>query len=124
MLIIAERINASRKYIAQAISTKNKAFIQNEVKAQTEAGVDYIDVNAGTFVWQEAERLKWVIEVVQGVTDLPLCIDSPDPEVIKNVLHEVKKTPIINSITLEPVRLEGILPLVAEKKAKVIPGCN
>lgn len=124
MLIIAERINSSRKYIAQAISSRNKAFVESEAKAQAEAGADYIDVNAGTFVGEEAEHLKWVVEVVQGVTDLPLCIDSPDPEVIKAMLPLVHKTPMINSITLEPTRLEGILPLVAEHKAKVIGLCQ
>ena len=124
MQIIAERINASRKNIAEAISSRNKAFIENEAQAQAQAGADYMDVNAGTFVGEEAEHLKWVIEVVQGVTDLPLCIDSPDPEVIKGMLPFVHKTPMINSITLEPARLEGILPLLAEYKAKVIGLCQ
>ena len=124
MLIIAERINASRRYIASAISSENRAFIQNEAKAQALAGADYIDVNAGIFEGEEAERLKWVIEAVQEVTDVPLSIDSPDPEVIKAVLGHLEKRPIINSITLEPTRLEGILPLVLEYKTKVIGLCQ
>jgi cobalamin-dependent methionine synthase I len=124
MLIIAERINSSRRYIASAISSENRAFIQNEAKAQALAGADYIDVNAGIFEGEEADRLKWVIEVVQEATDLPLSIDSPDPEVIKAVLGSVKERPIINSISLEPTRLEGILPLVAEHKSKVIGLCQ
>lgn len=124
MLIIAERINASRKYIAQAIATENVAFIQDEARAQDQAGADFIDVNAGTFVGEEAEKLKWVIEAVQEVTEKPLCLDSPDPAVIKAVAPLVKKTPMVNSITLEPDRLAGILPLVAEHKAKVIGLCQ
>jgi 5-methyltetrahydrofolate corrinoid/iron sulfur protein methyltransferase len=124
MLIIAERINASRKYIAQAIATENSGFIQSEAKAQAAAGAHYIDVNAGTFVGEEERRLRWVIEAVQAVTDIPLCIDSPDPNVIRAMLPLVKKTPMINSITLEPVRLEGILPLAAEYGAKVIALCQ
>jgi cobalamin-dependent methionine synthase I len=124
MLIIAEKINASRKYIAQAIASGNAAFIQNEAKAQDQAGAHYIDVNAGTFVGEEAERLEWVIQVVEQVSELPLCIDSPDPRVIRSVLPLVKKTPIINSITLEPSRLEGILPLVVENRTKVIALCQ
>lgn len=124
MLIIGERINASRKAIAEAISSKNATLIQNEAKAQAAAGADYIDVNAGTFVGEEADRLKWVMEVVQGATDLPLSIDSPDPEVIKAVLPMARKRPIINSITLERNRLEGILPLVAKHKTKVIGLCQ
>ena len=124
MLIIAERINASRKSISQAISDGDREFIQNEAKNQDQAGGDYIDVNAGTFVGEEAEKLKWVIEAVQEVTEKPLCIDSPDPEVIKTMVPLVKKAPMINSITLEPERLEGILPIVAENKTKVIALCQ
>lgn len=124
MLIIAERINASRKYIAQAISSQNIDFIQNEAKAQDQAGADYIDVNAGTFVGEETRHLKWVIQTVQAATDLPLCIDSPDADVIKEVLPLVKKPPMINSINLEPERLERIVPLVAEHRTKVIGLCQ
>jgi cobalamin-dependent methionine synthase I len=64
------------------------------------------------------------VQTVQEVTDLPLSIDSPDPEVIKLLLPLLKKTPIINSITLEPSRIERILPLVVEHKTKVIALCQ
>lgn len=124
MLIIAERINSSRKPIARAIEEHDVAFIQNEAKIQAEAGGDYIDVNAGTFLRQEADHLKWMIEVIQQVTDRPLSIDSPDPETIRTVLPLLEKPPMINSITLDPVRLEKILPFVIEKKAKVIGLCQ
>lgn len=124
MLIIAERINASRNCISMAISSDNTEFIQDEAKAQELAGADYIDVNAGTFVGKEAEKLKWVIEVVQEVTEKPLCIDSPDPQVIQAMIPLVKKTPMINSITLEHDRLERILPIVSEYKTKIIALCQ
>ena len=124
MIIIGERINSSREQIAQAILSNDAGFIQEEAKAQAKAGANYIDVNAGSFVGEEAKRLMWLIEVVQAVTDHPLCIDSPDPEVIRSVLPMVKITPMINSITLEPYRLEGVLPLVAEYRSKVIALCQ
>jgi 5-methyltetrahydrofolate--homocysteine methyltransferase len=124
MLIIAERINASRKTIAQAIAAGDRVFIQEEAKAQTKAGAHYIDVNAGTFVGEEREKLQWVVEAVQEVTDLPLSIDSPDAEVIRAMMPLLKKAPIINSINLEPARYEGILPLILEYKTKVIALCQ
>ncbi|MBM4340748.1 MAG: methyltetrahydrofolate cobalamin methyltransferase [Deltaproteobacteria bacterium] len=124
MLIIGERINASRESIAKAISERNAAFIRNEAEIQAGAGAGYIDVNAGTFVGEEAEHLQWVIETVQEAIDLPLCIDSPDPAVIKAMMPLVKKIPMINSITLETSRLESILPIVAEHQAKVIGLCQ
>ena len=124
MLIVAERINSSRKFVANAIEDQNREFIQNEARIQTEAGANYIDVNAGSFIGEETQRLEWVIQVVQETTDLPLCIDSPDPEVIKAVMPLLDRTPMVNSISMEPVRLEGILPLVAERRAKVIGLCQ
>jgi 5-methyltetrahydrofolate--homocysteine methyltransferase len=124
MLIIAERINASRKQIAHAIRAGDRAFIQGEAKAQDQAGAHYIDVNAGTFVGEEADRLQWIVEAVQEVTDLPLSIDSPDPGVIQAVMPLLRKTPLINSITLEPSRMEGILPLIVAHKTKVIALCQ
>jgi len=124
MLIIGERINASRKSIAEAIASRNAPFIQNEAKTQAMAGANYLDVNAGTFFGEEAKHLRWIIETVQEVIDLPLCIDSPDPSVIKAMILLMRKTPMINSITLESSRLEGILPMVAEHKMKVIALCQ
>ena len=124
MLIIGERINSSRKSIAETITSRNVAFIQNEAKIQAMAGADYLDVNAGTFVGEQAKHLRWIIEPVQEIVDLPLCIDIPDPSVVKAMISLVKKPPMISSITLEPSRLEGILPLVVEHKTKVIALCQ
>jgi len=124
MLIVAERINSSRKSIAAAIEAKDRDFIHNEAVVQTKAGADYIDVNAGSFVGEEIERLKWLIEIVQGATDLPLCIDSPDSEVIRSVLPLLDRSPLINSISMEPLRLEGILPLAVERGAAVVGLCQ
>jgi cobalamin-dependent methionine synthase I len=124
MLIIGERINASRKSIAEAIASRDALFLQNEANAQAAAGAHYLDVNAGTFAGEEAKHLQWVIETVQEACDLPLCIDSPDPAVIEAMMPLVKQTPIINSITLEASRLQGMLPLVAQHKTKVVALCQ
>lgn len=124
MLIIGERINSSRKQIARAISSHNAGFIQNEAIDQVKAGANYLDVNAGRYIGEEEKHLRWLVEVIQEATDCPLCIDSPDPAVIKSVLRLVKIVPMINSITLEPDRLKNILPLVVEYKCKIIGLCQ
>ncbi|MCL4475515.1 MAG: dihydropteroate synthase [Nitrospirae bacterium] len=123
MLIVAERINSSRKRIANAISERDASFIQTEALVQAKAGSDYIDVNAGSFR-DEAECLKWLVDVVQDVTDIPLCLDSANPDALSRVIPVVKKPPMINSINLKPSRLEPILPLVVDYKAKVIALCE
>lgn len=124
MIIIAERINSSRKSIAQAIEAQDREFIQKEARNQAEAGATYIDVNAGSFVGLEIGYLKWLVEVVQEVVDLPLCLDSPDPQAIKEALPLCRQKPLINSITLEQDRLEGLLPLVVEHGLPVIALCQ
>jgi 5-methyltetrahydrofolate--homocysteine methyltransferase len=124
MLIVAERINSSRPAINQAIKNKDANFIRSEAKAQAEAGANYIDLNAGSFVEQEIEYLCWLVEVVQEVTELPLCIDSPNPEAIAAALEITKAPAMINSISLEEKRMAGIMPLVRKYKTKIIALCQ
>ena len=123
MLIIAERINSSRKGLPRP-SGRGPGLHPGRGQGETQAGAHYIDVNAGTFVGEEAEKLKWIVEAVQEVTDLPLSIDSPDPEVIKAMLPLVKKTADHQFHHPGTLRIEGILPLVVANKTKVIALCQ
>jgi len=82
MIIIGERINSTRKAIARATQERDTAFLQKETLIQVEAGADYIDVNAGTFIEKETEYLEWLVQTVQAATDKPLCIDSPNPQAL------------------------------------------
>ena len=124
MLIVAERINSSRKAINAAITAKDADFIRAEAKAQAEAGADYIDVNAGSYIGQEAAYLCWLVETVQGVTEVPLCVDSPNAEAIAAALERVKGPVLINSISLEESRMAGILPLVKKYRSKIVALCQ
>ena len=83
MIVVGELINASRKAIGEAILNSDAAAIQKVAKDQEAAGANYIDVNAGIFVEEEADYLKWLVEVVQEVVDIPCCIDSPSPKAIE-----------------------------------------
>ncbi len=125
MLIVAERINASRKAIRAALETMDAAAIQQEARVQDAAGADYIDVNGGTFPGREPELLTWLVETVQQVTDKPLCLDSPDASALAAALPKAKaRPPMINSINLERERYERILPLALEYRAKLIALCQ
>lgn len=123
MRIIGEKINGTRKLVGKAIAERDAAFIQNLAKRQVEAGAHWLDVNAGTHPDREADDLKWLIDLVQAVTDVPLCLDSANPAALRAVMPAVRKTPMINSISGEPDRLAGILPIVAEHGCEVIALC-
>ena len=121
MLIVAERINASRKAIRAALEKLDAAAIAHEVRLQAQAGAHYIDLNGGTFPGREAELLCWLVDVAQGETQLPLCLDSPDAQALAAALPRIKgERPMLNSINLEPGRFDQVLPLAREYRTKLI----
>lgn len=120
MKIIAEKINGTRKRVAQAILDRDAPFIQGLAKSQAEAGSTWLDVNAGTHPDREPDDLLWLIATIQSVVDTPLSLDSVNPEALRAAVKAVNKTPLINSINAEPQRLDGILPIVAEHGCPVI----
>ena len=124
MLIIGERINTAGKKIALAVEEKDVEAIQKEAINQVKAGVDVLDVNVGSPL-KEAENMRWAVKVIQEVVNIPLCIDSPNPETIKaafQVCRDKKRT-WANSITLHKKKLEGVLPLVKKYNCPLIALC-
>lgn len=123
MQIVGELINASRKKIRDNIKEKNKESIVEVATQQYDAGATFIDVNAGIFVGQESDYVKWLVKTVQEKLDVPCCIDSPDPKVIEEAIKVHNGTPMINSISLESERYNNILPLLKGSDAKIIALC-
>ena len=80
-------------------------------------------MNAGIFVKEEAEYLRWLVTTVQDTVDAPCCIDSPDPKAIEAALSVHKGVAMINSISLEQARYDAMLPLVAGTDLKVVALC-
>jgi cobalamin-dependent methionine synthase I len=120
MKIIGEKINGTRKRVAQAIAERDAAFIQDLAQKQAAAGASWLDVNAGTHPDQEPDDLSWLIENIQSVVETPLSLDSANPKSLQIAIKAVKMTPMINSISGEPERLANILPIVAEHGCPVI----
>lgn len=120
MQVIGEKINGTRRRVAQAIAKRDAEFIQELARKQTQAGAAWLDVNAGTMPKQEPEDLVWLIETIQAVVDTPLCLDSANPQALEKGIAVVNKTPMINSISGEPARLQGILPIVVAHGCPVI----
>jgi len=122
MLIVGERINATRKRIGEAVLNQDAELIKAEAVKQVEAGANLIDVNGG-IPGRETEFLLWLVDVVQGVVDVPLCLDSADADALEAALPRCKQPPLVNSITFEKERLEKVTPLIKEHDANVIALC-
>ena len=120
MKIIGEKINGTRQRVAQAIEERDTAFIRHLAVKQAEAGAAWLDVNAGTHRSREPDDLIWLIKTIQTEVEIPLCLDSANPQALAAAIEVVEQTPMINSISGESGRLEGILPLVAEHGCQVI----
>jgi len=123
MKIIGEKINGTRKLVAKAIAERDAEFIQNLAQKQVVGGASWLDVNAGTHPEREPDDLVWLVELVQNVVDVPLCLDSANPEALRIAMKKVRQTPMINSISGEENRLKDILPIVAEFGCEVIALC-
>lgn len=111
MIIIGEKINGTRAEVAKAIKARDAAFIQELALSQAKGGADYLDVNAGTHPDSEPEDITWLVKTIQGVCDLPLCIDSANPKALQAGIEAADKLPMLNSLSGEKARVEGVLPL-------------
>jgi 5-methyltetrahydrofolate--homocysteine methyltransferase len=123
MLIIAERINTSIPYILEAYENQRAAVIAEEAQVQWAAGADYLDVNAGLKLKNNEAWLTWALDVIQdAVPDARLCVDTTRPQVMAAAFSRLreKQDVILNSITCQKGRIEGMLPIVREHRCKLI----
>jgi len=120
MIIIGEKINGTIPAIKEAIEKRDVQLIAERAVKQEQAGADFIDVCAGTAPELEISALKWLMEVVQDSTEIPLCIDSPNPRVIEAVFKYANKPGLINSISQEGDKCEVLLPLLEGNSWEVI----
>jgi len=94
--------------------------VQAMAKAESEAGVDYLDLNIGPARKAGDELMSWLVETVQQVSGKPLSLDTTNPVATEAGLKACKKKALINSVSLQPERLEKILPLAKQYDADMI----
>lgn len=114
MILIGEKINGSIPKTAAAIANRDVAYIQELVRMQEKSGADYLDVCAGTTPELEYETLCWLVDIVQEIAEKPICIDSPDPNILLRIFPKLQKPGLINSISLEGEKCNILLPLLKE----------
>ena len=124
-VIIGERINPTgRKKLAEEMAAGNFDTVVADAIAQVEAGAQMLDVNAGIPLADEPAILARTVELVQGITDVPLSIDSSIVAALEAGLAAYQGKALVNSVTGEEDRLESVLPLVARYGAAVVAITN
>ena len=124
-VLIGERINPTgRKILAAEMAAGKFSRVEADAIAQVAAGAQMLDVNAGIPLADEPAILAKAIQLVQGVTDVPLTIDSSIVEALAAGLEVYQGKALVNSVTGEEDRLETVLPLVAKHGAAVVAISN
>ncbi len=123
--IIGERINPTgRKILAEEMKNGDYSRVEADALAQVAAGAQMLDINAGIPLADEPKILAEVIQLVQSITDVPLCIDSSIMDALEAGLSVYQGRALVNSVTGEDESLERVLPLVAKYDASVVAISN
>lgn len=114
MIIIGEKLNGSIPSVAKAIADKDAELIKERARKQAEAGATFLDVCASVEEDVEVETLKWMIDLVQEVTDTPICVDSPSAKSCVAAIPFCKRPGLVNSVSLEGDKIDTIFPVIAD----------
>lgn len=120
MLVIGEKINVRTKLYADAFKERNFAPIKDMAIKQVEAGANMLDLNIGPARKDGVELMPWLVENVQKVVNVPLCLDTTNVEAIEAGLQVHKGKALINSTSADPERLAILMPLTAKYNASII----
>ena len=100
MIIIGEKINGAIPAVKAAIAARDAEVIRQRAIAQTQAGAHYLDCAPSTAPEVEYDAMVWLIEQIQAISELPVCIDSPNAKLLARILEEghVHKPGMVNSV--------------------------
>lgn len=119
--VIGERINPTgKKLMREALHNRDMGYILRQAVTQTEAGAQILDVNVGAPGIDEKKMLPYVVKQIQAVVDVPLQLDSSDPEALEAALRVYNGKPVVNSVNGKEEVLRSILPLVKKYGASVV----
>ena len=119
--IIGERINPTRrKKLAASMAEGDYSVAQEDARRQVEAGAQVLDVNAGVPGADEPALLRGAVEAVMQVVNVPLCIDTANPDALAAALEIYPGKALINSTTAEEEMMARVFPLAQKYGAAVI----
>lgn len=122
MIIIGEKINGAIPAVSQAIAERNDEVIRDRTRKQAAAGAGFIDCAASTETGLEYDAMCWLIDIIQQETDTPICLDSPDAQLLARIISEnrLNRPGMVNSVNEEGIKCETIFPLIAGTDWNVI----
>lgn len=120
--IIGERINPTgKKKFKQALKDHDLDYILKEGIMQEEKGAHILDVNVGLPDIDEKQMMIEAITSLQGVTSLPLQIDTVDINAMEAALRIYNGKPMVNSVSGKKESMDAVFPLI-QKYGGVVVG--
>jgi len=120
VICVGENINIMSKTIGPAIKERRAEPILEMAKHQEKVGIDFLDLNIGPSRKAGEEVMDWLVKAVQGVVNKPLSLDTTNAAAMEAGLKIHKGRALINSVSLQPERLEKVLPMAKTYNANVI----
>lgn len=120
MLIVADNLQILDPRVERALAGLDAEPIQMLVRQYEAAGAEAIDINAGPLPRDAGRRMRLLVESIQSVTDLPLVLDTANPEALAAGLSACRNRAIVNGFSLQPARLEKVLPLAVRHDTEIV----
>ena len=120
MLLAADNLHGLNPVVRDAMKRLDPRPIQDLARRCEQAGALFIDLNPGYLSPRHEDRMAFLVEAVQEAVSLRLILDSPHPRVLAAGLSACREAPVLNALSLEEEKLDGILPLAVEHKTELV----
>ncbi|BBO88452.1 dihydropteroate synthase [Desulfosarcina ovata] len=120
MIVVADNLRITRPFIGRAVEQLDPAPVRELAMRCRDAGAEAIDINSGPLSRKPAERMTFLVETVQAAVDLPLVLDTTNPDAMAAGLTACRRRPVINGLSLEKDKLARILPLATRYDCDLI----
>ena len=120
MILVSDNLQITHPDIDRAVRELDPAPVQDMVRRCVAAGADAVDINSGPLPRDPEKKMAFLVEAVQSVTDLPVLLDTTNPRALEAGLRASTGRTVINGFSLEPVKLERILPLAGKYDVDIV----
>lgn len=120
MKLVADNLQITNPIISRAVDEEDPEPIAQLVSRCLDAGARMIDINSGPLTRDPGRKMRFLVETVRAVTDVPLILDTTNPQALVAGLAVAGENATINGFSLEPVKLAHILPLAKQFNADII----
>jgi 5-methyltetrahydrofolate corrinoid/iron sulfur protein methyltransferase len=120
VILAADNLHALHPVVADALRRLDPAPLQQLAQRCQKPGVKFLDLNPGYLSSRNEDRMAFMVETIQEVSDLRLILDNPSPRVIAKGLAVCRNRAVINALSLEQHKIEAMLPLAVQHGAQLI----